>query len=367
MLKQSVLIINGLTALSIVCITCALAQSSFAGEANDSAKRSESPQPALVTAIAFSPNGKVLAAAGFDRSPAEERVCQIATWNLRDGARTGSRVGHRKPVTAFCYSPDGTQLAVAADNKVHLWDVAAAELERTLEAGPGPVLAIGYSPSDRELVSVSGKLDEPSQVTWWDPTNGKRIHRIDGPAAGTWSASIRFSADGASLAIVFDGAVRIFDARTRDFVRSFDCEDNRLESADLSPDGKEVAIASGRKVSYFDARTGKLTSEWTLDADDLGVPESTGSRIMTVLFSPDGRRLAIAVDLGKRLPSGMVIFRELETGKCIRTVERVWGRMTRFAFSPDGKHLAYGRGDSIYLLASENGSEVAALDLSNGQ
>jgi len=361
MLRPFAVFINGLATVLVVCPLFALAQPTGNGKAQSSSMPSEPLQLALIDAIAFSPNGNVLAAAGFDRSPANERVYQVVTWNLQGGARSSLRLAHGTPVTALCFSPDGTELAIAADNKVHLWDLAACKLVRTLKAGLAEVLAIGYPPSGRGLVSVSGEPDERSIVTWWDPRSGKKLHDINGPPANAWSTSVRFSADGATLAVVFDNAVRVFDARSRNLLQSFDGDQARFESADLSPDGKLVAVASGRKVSYFDVETAKLTREWTLDANEMGTTKRMSSRIMTVLFSPDGETVAVAVDLGKRLPSGMVIFEDLNTGQCIRTKVQVWGRMTRFAFSPGGECLAYARGDNIWRVSRENAQVSLAL------
>jgi len=321
----------------------------------DEPASSEPSQLTGVEAIAFASDGKILAAAGFTRSAADAREYQITTWDLKTKTRTGSLHGHDKPVTALRFSPDGTQLAGVADNQVYLWDVASGELERSLKTAAGPVLALAYSPRGRELITLSGKSDKPTQVTWWDPETGGEIHGSDGPTASAWKAAIRFSSKGTTLAMVFDDVVQVFDAQTRKLLRSVVDENGRFESADLSPDGKLVAVASNRKVAFFDASTSELVREWSPTAHELGMSQNTPWRIMSVMFSPDEKTLAIAVDLGKRLPSGMVIFRDLETGTCVRTKEHVWGRMTQFAFSPDGKQLAFGQGDRIRLFARDDG------------
>jgi WD40 repeat protein len=316
---------------------------------------SEPPQLTDVEAIAFAPDGKTLAAAGFTRSAADTREYQITTWDPKTKKRISSLHGHDKPVTTLRFSPDGTQLAGAADNQVYLWDVASGELKQTLKMSPGPVLALGYNPSCRELITLSGKLDEPTQVTWWDPKTGGEIDRINGPAASAWKAAIRFSSKGTRLAIVLDDVVRVFDARTRELQQSFVEGQGRFESADLSPDGKIVAVASNRKVAFFDASSGLPIREWSPTDQEMGLTQTMPWRIMSVMFSPDEKTLAIAFDLGKRLPSGMVIFRDMKTGKCLRTEEHVWERMTQFVFSPDGKQLAVGQGNRIYLFARDEG------------
>ena len=106
-----------------------------------------------------------------------------------------------------------------------------------------------------------------------------------------------------------------------DFCRAFLDRKANSNAATLSPDGKVVAIAAGRKISCFDVKTARLLHEWTPTADELGVTERVPWCIMTVLFSPEGTTLAVAVDSGKRLPSGTVVFRNEKTGVCVRSDE----------------------------------------------
>ena len=353
--------VKGRIAMLTVCVSSILALLENAGEAGG-ASRQIGPLPlTAIQAIAFSPDGTVLAAAGFGRSAAEERVYQIAAWKLQDETRIASLQGHREPVAALCFSPDGTLLAGAAGGKVHLWDLAAGKLQRTVIAGPAPVLAIVFLPNERRLAGVSGELDKPSQVTWWDTVTGQVVHRMDGPPAMPRQASACFSADGKTMAVAFADMARVYDAQSREVLQTFHADGGRFESCDLSPDGKVVAVASRQKVSYFDARTAKLVREWTLDAGALGVARQMGWRIMSVLFSPDGKTSAVAVDLGKRLPSGIIVFRDAATDECVRSDEQVWARTTRFVFAPDGQHLAYGRGESIFLLARDTAQVAAAF------
>ncbi|HEX2079315.1 MAG TPA: hypothetical protein VHG08_16430, partial [Longimicrobium sp.] len=69
-----------------------------------------------VHGVAFSPDGRRLAAASFDRT--------VSVWDVASGRRLARLAGHRRKVADVAYSPDGRWLAsVASDTTVRLWPV----------------------------------------------------------------------------------------------------------------------------------------------------------------------------------------------------------------------------------------------------
>ncbi|KOU97999.1 WD40 repeat domain-containing protein, partial [Streptomyces sp. XY533] len=68
------------------------------------------------TAVAFSPDGSLLATASFDGMV---RLWDPTTHRPVDRPS----IGHTRPVTAVAFSPDGSLLATASfDGMVRLWD-----------------------------------------------------------------------------------------------------------------------------------------------------------------------------------------------------------------------------------------------------
>jgi RNA polymerase sigma factor (sigma-70 family) len=105
-------------------------------------------QLTYVTAVAFSPDGKMLAGSSSGQL--------IQVWDVQKGELivflTGSQHGQR----TIAFSPDSTLVAAGGhDGKVRLWDARTGKLNETLQGHGDEVHSIAFSPDGKTLASAS--------------------------------------------------------------------------------------------------------------------------------------------------------------------------------------------------------------------
>jgi WD40 repeat protein len=120
------------------------------------------PLPNTVMALAFSPDGKLLAIGGSDM--------QIHLANPADGKIVRSIPGHTSSVTSLAFHPSGTVLASGSkDNTVRLWTPANGQALKTLEGHTGWVQGVVFMAHGTRLASVGAD----QTVRLWDLTPTK--------------------------------------------------------------------------------------------------------------------------------------------------------------------------------------------------
>jgi serine/threonine protein kinase/WD40 repeat protein len=144
-----------------------------------------------VTALAFSPDGKILASGeGFAASP-------VNLWDVTSGKKLGMAEGHSGWVSALVFEPDGKTLAsTGGDETIRLWDVSDATTphpKRILHGHKGQVLSLSLLADGITLFSGS----KDGEICCWDISSAPTpfSHWILSERTTSWD----YNSDGSSL------------------------------------------------------------------------------------------------------------------------------------------------------------------------
>jgi WD40 repeat protein len=223
-----------------------------------------------------------------------------------------------------------------------VWDVVAGQETLTLKGHSGHVAGVTFSPDGSRLASASWD----GSVRVWNAETGQvvRTLRKNGPAAQFHS--VAFSPDGQRLASLDSaGMVVMWDAATGQeqlTLKGFTTK--HRSSIAFSPDCNRLAsVSTDETVALWDTHTGERTLPLQVEV------QNPNDHVLSVAFSPDGKHLAWGgpgtticdVASGKRIHTlrSRRIFepRYEELRKLFKDdTLLVWG----VAFSPDGKRIA---------------------------
>ena len=284
-------------------------------------------QAPVITALRYSPDGRLLAVAGNGE----------ILLHRADGSGIVARLpGSAERLLSLAFSPDSKILVAgggtpARFGEVQVWDVAKASLLKTMKLTTDTVFGASLAP-DGSRIAV-GCADNTVHV--FDAVSGEELYKIGNHE--TWVLSTVFGVDSKRLvSVARDRAAKLIDASTGRFlenvnllrgeltavarhpkqdvvvlggeervpyvylmdrpknmkiaddttlVRKLARQNGPIMALDWSLDAKLIAVAGAApEVNLYDAETGEL--RWALKGHAAG--------IYSVTFSPDSRRLATA-------------------------------------------------------------------------
>ena len=172
---------------------------------------------------------------------------EVKLWDTKTGKLVASLPVTIKEagVLALAFSPDGKILAGSVGvlpnsqppGVVVLWDVAGRRELKTLHGHSARITALAFAPDGRTLASGG----EDRTVRFWDVASGRETGRVDGNPG--WVRSLAYSPDGKALAIGSGTTLKLWDVDGNRPGATLEPDGFRVQSVAFAPDGRTLAAA----------------------------------------------------------------------------------------------------------------------------
>jgi WD40 repeat protein/mono/diheme cytochrome c family protein len=300
--------------------------------------------PPVISAMAFSPDGSVLAVSGYH---------EVLLHKPDGSGLVGRLVGEAARIESIVFTNDGKILGIAGGSpaefgQIQLWDPAAQKMIRTFQLTQDSLYGLSFDPEGKTL--AFGAADKA--VRRLNVADGKQLFEFR--AHSDWVLATIFTLDGKRLVSAGrDRALKYIDLENQRFI---DDINNPVEiplSFARNPKQEQVAYGGDLgtprlyKISDNQGRTAGRN-----DTNLVMAFERQPAAVTSIAFSPDGSRLACG-------SVGEVRVYDVKDGKRVLTLSGQQGSIHAIAYSPDGSRIATGGFDGqVRLFDAKSGNLV---------
>ena len=289
---------------------------------------------ALVHCVAVSPDGKLLATAGFDNA--------VKLWEINSDGTIKEKekktlTGHTGPVYAVAFHPtDGNLVATVSQDKTgRVWNISEGKTKFELKGHTDVVETVAFSP-DGKLLATAGA---DKGVRMWGAADGKEVKNLGAHDGSVYS--VAFSPDGKLLATAGagkDNLVKLWSVKDQKELKPLKGHEQPVTCVAFAGDDKLVTTSMDRTIRVWDAAGAKELKKLGPTADD---PYS-------VAWSPKAKRAAVCGY------SGLVTVWDLESDKP-KLTRAVKNPGYCVAISPDGKTAYTGHDNGTVAVTPTSG------------
>ena len=209
----------------------------------------------------------------------------VTVWDLTRRQIGSYCLGSNFDVFAIAFSPDGAMLASCGRGPAKFWDLRSGRTLLDIGVNGNYQLSLAFAPDGGRLARGAYAGFGPGDVEVWKLDNGRGIQTLHGLRGQvSWTC---FSPDGhrvSALSQTFD--VGVWDRATGKLLRLLDAPVGLFaDNAGLSfsADGRRFALASGERATLWDVETGTVLGSWKLPAglcDKLAFEGPEGLRLL---------------------------------------------------------------------------------------
>jgi WD40 repeat protein len=299
-------------------------------------------QPPVISALAFSPDGKTLAVSGY-----RELLLHKA-----DGSGLVSRlVGMSERLNSITYSSDGAVVIAAGGTparfgEVQIWDTATGKLKKSITTTADTLFGGSISP-DGKVIAVGGADNSLRLIA---AASGKELQKIGNHE--NWVLQTVFGIDGKRVVSVSkDRAAKLSDVASGQFLENVNLLRGELLAVARHPKKDLVVIGGEERIPYIymmdRPKVMKIADDTTLVRK---LPRQDGL-IASLAWSSTGK-----IAVGGMAPQ--VNIYDAETGTLVASCKGHQAGIYAVAFNPAGDRLATGGFDGHVRIYNSGTGEM---------